>query len=102
MSCPDTNECITNRVLRRYGPSELFPTGVLKAWEGYSTAHKIEAETLLINGRYDEVQDVGIVPWFERIRKVKWVQLEKSSHMGQFEERERYMQFVSGFLQMED
>jgi pimeloyl-ACP methyl ester carboxylesterase len=72
----------------------------LKDWEGYSTAHKIEAETLLINGRYDEVQDVAVSPWFKRINKVKWVQLEKSSHMGQFEERERYMQSLSEFLEV--
>jgi pimeloyl-ACP methyl ester carboxylesterase len=86
----------------RYGPSELFATGPLKDWEGYSTAHKIDAETLLINGRYDEVQDVAVLPWFKRIRKIKWLQLENSSHMGQFEERERYMQFVGEFLTMEE
>ena len=43
---------------------------------------------------------MAIVPWFQRIRKVKWVRLEKSSHMGHFEERERYMQFVGDFLTM--
>jgi pimeloyl-ACP methyl ester carboxylesterase len=86
----------------RYGPSELFATGPLKDWEGYSTAHKIDAETLLINGRYDEVQDVAVLPWFKRIRKIKWVQLANSSHMGQFEERERYMQLVGEFLTAEE
>lgn len=86
----------------RYGPSELFVTGSLKDWEGYSVAHKIDAETLLINGRYDEVQDVAIAPWFHRIRKVKWVQLEKSSHMGHFEERDRYMQLVGAFLENDE
>jgi L-proline amide hydrolase len=81
-----------------YGPSELDPTGPLKDWEGHSTAHKIDVETLLINGRYDEVQDVTVEPWFHKIPKVKWIQLEKSSHMGHFEERERYMHFVAVFL----
>jgi pimeloyl-ACP methyl ester carboxylesterase len=89
-------------VFCRYGPSELFATGPLKDWEGYSTAHKIDAETLLINGRYDEVQDVAVLPWFKHIHKIKWVQLENSSHMGQFEERERYMQFVGEFLTVEE
>lgn len=83
----------------RFGPSELCATGPLKDWEGYSIADKIDVETLLVNGRYDEVQDVAVVPWFHRIRKVKWVQLEKSSHMAHFEERDRYMQFVGAFLE---
>lgn len=87
-------------LLRRYGPSEIFATGSLKDWEAISTANKIEAETLLINGHYDEVQDLAVLPWFERIRKVKWVQLAKSSHMGHFEERERYMQILGEFLTM--
>ena len=60
--------------------------------------HKINVSTLLINGRYDEVQDVAIQPYFERISKVKWITLENSSHMGHFEERERYMEILSSFL----
>ncbi|PVI05801.1 proline-specific peptidase [Periconia macrospinosa] len=82
-----------------WGPSEFFASGSLKNWEGHSTAHHIGVETLLINGRYDEVQDLAVAPWFHRIPKVKWVQLENSSHMGHFEERERYMQFVGDFLE---
>ncbi|KAI9697147.1 MAG: hypothetical protein M1820_007882 [Bogoriella megaspora] len=82
----------------QYGPSELKSTGNLKDWEGYSEAHKISVPTLLINGRYDEVQDIAVAPWFMNIPKVKWIQLEKSSHMGHYEERDRYMQFVGAFL----
>ncbi|KAF2635316.1 proline-specific peptidase [Massarina eburnea CBS 473.64] len=84
-----------------YGPSELFVTGLLRDWEGFSTAHFIEAETLLLNGRYDEVQDLAVAPWFRHIRKVKWVVLEQSSHMAHFEERERFMQIVGDFLEDE-
>ncbi|KAL9067794.1 MAG: hypothetical protein Q9157_006691 [Trypethelium eluteriae] len=81
-----------------YGPSELSSTGNLKEWEGWSQAHKINVPTLLINGRYDEVQDIAVAPWFMNIPRVKWIQLEKSSHMGHLEERSRYMQFVGAFL----
>jgi proline-specific peptidase len=88
-------------ILSRYGPSELFASGPLKDWEGYHTADQISVETLLINGRYDEVQDLAVAPWFHRIPKVKWVQLENSSHIAHFEERERYMQFVSTFLEID-
>lgn len=82
----------------RMGPSEMLASGNLRDWEGYSTAHQIKSEVLLINGRYDEVQDLAVTPWFWKIPKVKWLHLEKSSHVGHFEERERYMQFVGEFL----
>ena len=82
----------------RYGPSELMPTGSLKEWTAIEDIHKIEASTLLINGRYDEVQDAAVAPFFEKLNKVKWITLEKSSHMGHFEERERYMEVLKDFL----
>ena len=82
----------------RYGPSELISTGNLKTWSAVEEAHKIMVPTLLINGRYDEVQDVAVAPFFKRISKVRWVTLEKSSHMGHFEERERFMEIVGQFL----
>ncbi|KAF1967819.1 prolyl aminopeptidase [Bimuria novae-zelandiae CBS 107.79] len=80
------------------GPSEILATGSLKDWEGYSTADRIKSEVLLINGRYDEVQDLAVTPWFHAIPKVKWLHLEKSSHFGQWEERKRYIKFVGAFL----
>ena len=61
--------------------------------------HKINVSTLLINGRYDEVQDLAVMPFFERISKVKWITLENSSHMGHFEERGRYMEIMGAFLE---
>ena len=81
-----------------WGPSELTPTGNLREYECFSTAHKIDVETLLINGRYDEVQDVSVEPFFHEIPKVRWVVLEKSSHMGHLEEPERYVQVIAQFL----
>ncbi|KAI0179826.1 proline-specific peptidase [Hypoxylon sp. FL1284] len=44
------------------GHSEFDTIGTLKPWEGWKDAHKIEAETLLLNGRYDEVMDFVIEP----------------------------------------
>lgn len=82
----------------RYGYSEFYATGPLKHWEGYKTAHKINVETLLINGRYDEVTDLAVAPWFHEIPKVKWIVMENSSHIPHYEERERYMQIAGEFL----
>ncbi|KAF2178045.1 proline-specific peptidase [Zopfia rhizophila CBS 207.26] len=81
-----------------YGPSELTANGTLKHWEGWNEAHAIGVETLLISARYDEVQEITVLPWFRKIPKVKWIQLENSSHMCHFEERERYMKIVGPFL----
>ncbi|KAF2872025.1 Alpha/Beta hydrolase protein [Massariosphaeria phaeospora] len=80
------------------GPSEFQVVGSLRDWEGWSKAHNIRAATLLINGRYDEAQDVCIKPWFKKIPKVKWVMFENSSHMAHWEERKRYIQVVGDFL----
>ena len=80
------------------GPSELYITGTLKNWTAVDTISNINVETLLINGRYDLITDVAVMPYFERIPKVKWVTLEKSSHMGHWEERLRFMEIVAGFL----
>ncbi|KAI0802644.1 Alpha/Beta hydrolase protein [Xylaria sp. FL0064] len=80
------------------GPSEFVIVGSFKDWEGWQDAHKIEAETLLLNGRYDEATDQCIKPWFDHIPKVKWVTLENSSHMSHFEERDRFIQLTGEFL----
>ncbi|KAI1175957.1 Alpha/Beta hydrolase protein [Nemania sp. FL0916] len=80
------------------GPSEIVVTGNLKYWDGTEEAKKIEVDTLLLNGRYDEVGELCVEPWFRSIPKVKWVVLEKSSHMGHWEERERFMELAGSFL----
>jgi pimeloyl-ACP methyl ester carboxylesterase len=72
--------------------------GSFKNWEGWPEGHKINVPTLLLNGRYDEVTDLYMEPWFRTIPKVRWVTLENSSHMGCWENRGRYMQVCGGFL----
>ncbi|KAK3686194.1 Alpha/Beta hydrolase protein [Podospora appendiculata] len=80
------------------GPSEFVIVGSIKDWEGGSAAHNIQVPTLLLNGRYDEVTDLCMQPWFDKIPRVKWVTLENASHMGHFEDRERFMQTCGAFL----
>ncbi|QSZ36854.1 hypothetical protein DSL72_006737 [Monilinia vaccinii-corymbosi] len=80
------------------GPSEFVVLGSFKDWEGWPQGHKIEVPTLLINGRYDEATDLCMEPWFRTIPKVRWVTLENSSHMGHWEDRDRFMQVCGGFL----
>lgn len=72
--------------------------GSLRDWEGWSKAHLIDVPVLLLSGRYDNVQDVSIKPWYENIAKVTWIIFENSSHVAHWEERERYMDVVGSFL----
>ncbi len=44
--------------------------------------------------------EMAIEPWFRAIPKIKWVTLQNSSHMPQFEERGRYIEVVAEFLKM--
>ncbi|KAL2284071.1 hypothetical protein FJTKL_09276 [Diaporthe vaccinii] len=79
------------------GPAEFVIVGSIKGWEGWKRAHNIEVETLLVNGKNDEVTNISMYPWFKSIPKVRWVTLG-GSHMSHWEDRERYMQEVGDFL----
>ncbi|KAI6164453.1 Alpha/Beta hydrolase protein [Pisolithus thermaeus] len=80
------------------GPNAFFITGALKTWSIIDELHKISVTTLLINGRYDVVQDSVVEPYFQRIPKVKWVQFAESAHGPHLEETERFMEVVGKFL----
>jgi proline-specific peptidase len=80
------------------GRSEFETTGSLKDWNIKGQLHKIKIPVLLINGRYDEAQDEVLMPYFNRIEHVKWVQFADSAHMPHVEERQRYMEIVNTFL----
>ncbi|OCL06054.1 proline iminopeptidase [Glonium stellatum] len=80
------------------GPSEFYVTGSLKDWAIVERLHKINAPTLLINGRYDEATDEVVEPYFEKVGKAKWVTFTESSHMPHLEERDRFIDVISRFL----
>jgi len=80
------------------GPSEFTTTGNLKGWDITNIIHNINCPTLLISAPLDEIQECAVVPFFNKIPKVKWVELQNSTHLGQFEEPERYYQVILDFL----
>ncbi|KAF9267098.1 proline-specific peptidase [Marasmius fiardii PR-910] len=80
------------------GPNEFYITGSLKTWSVIDEIARINVPTLLTNGRSDGAQDSTMLPYFERISKVKWVTLEKSSHMPHLEEEKRFIEVVHRFL----
>ncbi|KAI0202838.1 proline-specific peptidase [Astrocystis sublimbata] len=84
--------------LTMQGPSELVITGSLKDWEGWKVAHDIQVDTLVLNGKYDEMTDICVEPWVKAIPRVKWIKFENSSHMAHWEEPERFIEACGGFL----
>jgi len=80
------------------GPSEFHIIGSLKTWSIVDRIPQITYRTLLTNGRYDEVDDNCLQPFFDKLQKVKWVQFPESSHLAHWEERDRYMEVVANFL----
>ena len=85
--------------LSRNGPSEFTVIGSLKSWTVEEEVKKITVPTLLINGEYDEAQDICVAPFFRNIPKVKWVTLQGGSHMPHVEVPDKYMQVVLDFLE---
>ncbi|KAJ7140385.1 proline-specific peptidase [Mycena filopes] len=80
------------------GTSVWKATGTLAKWSMIQEAHKINVPTLVVNGRYDQAQDLVLAPFVRQIPRVKWVKFEESSHMIHFEEREKYMDVLGEFL----
>ena len=82
----------------RCGPSEFTVTGNIKNWDIIDQLHKIEIPTLLINAEYDEATDLVEWPYFNKVPNVKWACIMDASHSAHWEQRERYMATVEGFL----
>ncbi|PPQ94608.1 hypothetical protein CVT25_011402 [Psilocybe cyanescens] len=71
------------------GPSEFNVIGTLKNWSIVDILYNITNPTLLISSAEDEIQECAVLPFFTQIPKVKWVELQNSTHLAMFEEPER-------------
>lgn len=69
-----------------------------KDWSIIDRVDQVDVPTLVINGRYDFVQDYVTEAYVKKIAGARWVKFEESSHMPFWEEREKYMEVVRGFL----
>ncbi len=70
----------------------------MQNWTIIDRLHLVRVPTFVINGRKDIAQDFVVKPFFDKIQKAKWVTFENSSHSPFIEERDRYMELVSGFF----
>lgn len=60
--------------------------------------HLIRIPVLLITATDDMIQPYASEPFFWALKRVKWINLEKSSHLPFWEEREHYMSIVGKWL----
>lgn len=77
--------------LLRLGPNQFQTTGNLKDWDIREILHNITSPTLLVSAPLDLIQEVGVLPFFNEIPKVKWVELQNSTHQAHYEEPERFV-----------
>ncbi|KAF9000125.1 proline iminopeptidase [Cyathus striatus] len=73
-------------------------SSVLKDWNIIDSLHMVRVPVFLINGRFDVSQDFVNIPMFNSLPKVRWVTFENSSHTPFWEERGKYMDTISKFL----
>ncbi|KAK0476155.1 hypothetical protein IW261DRAFT_1643554 [Armillaria novae-zelandiae] len=55
--------------------------------------------TLYVSSLQDEVQEVAVLPWLMQVPKIERVELANSSHLGMYEEEDRYLRILKGFLE---
>jgi L-proline amide hydrolase len=84
------------------GPNEFHVVGTLKTWSIIDKLHLINVPTLLISGRFDEATPRVVQPFKDKIRGVRWVIFENSSHMPHVEEQKKCMDVVGKFLDEND
>ncbi|KAF2151716.1 proline-specific peptidase [Myriangium duriaei CBS 260.36] len=81
------------------GPSEFHVIGSLKDWDVRPRLPNIVVPTLVINGKFDEAQDVTVAGYFNLIKgPVKWVRFAESGHCPHLEETDDYMRTVGRWL----
>jgi proline iminopeptidase len=81
-----------------WGPNEFTATGVLKDFDRSARLGEIKLPILFLAGRYDEATPESAAYYRSLAPGSELVTFEKSSHMPQLEETERYLAVVRDFL----
>jgi proline iminopeptidase len=82
------------------GPNEFTIIGNIRHWKvSQEQLHAIRVPTLVTCGKYDEVSPKVAKSIHRGIKGSKFVMFPNSSHLAMWEERERYIQVVSKFLE---
>ncbi len=85
-----------------WGPSEFTVLGSLRYWDVTDRLPRIRVPTLITGGKYDEITPRVLRAIRRGIPGSRLVIFPHSSHLPMWEERERYMRVVGGFLRRHD
>ncbi|EJU00459.1 peptidase S33 tricorn interacting factor 1 [Dacryopinax primogenitus] len=80
------------------GRSEIHINGNLRTWDISDRLSEINVPVLIINGKYDEADDVITKRLADKIAGSQWVQFSNSSHTAMVEEQEEYLKVVGRWL----
>jgi pimeloyl-ACP methyl ester carboxylesterase len=80
------------------GPTEFYPTGILKNWDIRPSLSRIQCPTLILSGLYDEATPLQMEFLREGITGSQQNILDQSSHCGMWEEPEKYRAAILGFI----
>jgi proline iminopeptidase len=80
------------------GPTEFYPTGILKDWDIRPHLCRIHCPTLILSGKYDQATPVQMEILRDGIAGSKQKILEKSSHCGMLEEPDDYRKAILDFV----
>ena len=81
-----------------WGPDELAYDGTLSTWDVTDRIEDIRVPTLITVGAHDELTPASSEMIQDRIEDSELAIFPESGHLSHWEERERYMQVLRGFL----
>jgi proline iminopeptidase len=80
------------------GASEFQVTGNMKNWDRWSDLGRIKAPTLLLGGRYDEINPQDMREMAKRMPNAQVVICEKGSHLSMYDDQQAYFSALVPFL----
>jgi proline iminopeptidase len=80
------------------GPNEFVITGNFKDWDRWKDLSKIEVPTLVICGRYDEMNPADIQREGALIPHSRVAICENGSHLCMYDDQEAYFRYLISFL----
>jgi proline iminopeptidase len=80
------------------GPNEFVVTGTFKDWDRWKDLPSIKVPTLVIGGRYDEMNPADLRREADLIPSSRLHICENGSHLAQWDDQEDYMAALVGFL----
>lgn len=84
--------------LTMWGPSEFTVTGNLKNFDRLKDLNKLSMPILITCGRFDEATPESMKMAQENSKNAKLVVFEKSAHVANIEEPEKFINTLVGFL----